>query len=543
MVQIPDNIRPTLDAVVRHHFWILLGLVPLVVLPTVFLARGKLAAEIDSARGQIESRISAVRSVSGIQPHPNAEWSSAIDKATARVKKETLDEWDQLWKSQEPLRVWPESLGPDFVQRITALKPGGRLPRQFLERYQNGVRAIVRTLPKRMGADELMLEGAAGAAGQPPGLASGLPESGMVRGRLGVPEKPQSLVQWSPADQARLYATFDWQKPPSTAQVMLAQEELWVYGVLADAIARVNRTSAGAYNAAIPVVEQLAVGYPAAEDDPGAALGGRIVLPATAAAAAATGEGLAPPDPSQLEGGAGGAAMRPPHPRFAGAGPAMGQGPPPGEAVPGAEVPADATGSPDDLLRNWIYVDFTGKPLMAADLATSPDAQLVHLMPFVLRAVVDERKLDALLVELAAAPMPIDVRQVRVNPGAAGPAAGGRAFGGSGMVGPGMGPRGQGARGDVEGLGGPGAAPGSRPNDVTVELRGTVALATLPDRQVLGLEPDVDAGDGAAAPEDEAAPAAAEGDAADASPADEPAPPVDADAPQPAAANAGGDQP
>ncbi len=530
MVQIPDNIRPALAAVVKHHFWILLGLVPLVVLPMVFLARGKLAAEIDSARSQIESRISAVRSVAGIQPHPNDGWSGAIDKATMRVKKETLDEWDNLWKSQEPMRVWPESLGPDFLQRIATLKPGGKLPRPLLERYQNGVRAIVRTLPKRMGADEMMLEGAAGGPGQPMSLPPGLPQGpldpGMVRGRPGVPEKPPALVQWNPADQARLYASFDWQKPPSTTQVLLAQEELWVYGVLVDAIARVNKTSAGAYNAAIPVVEQLAVGYPAAEDNPGAAAGGRIVLPAATGAGSPTGEFTAPPDPSAMNAGAGGPAMRPPHPRFSGGGPAAGAGPPPGDLAPGGEAPADPSASPDDLLRNWIYVDFAGKPLMAADLATSPDAQLVHLVPFVMRAIVDERKLDALLVDLASAPVPIDVRQVRINPGT----------GGAG--GPGMGMQLPGRRGEFEGPGmpgGPTVAPGSRPNDVTVELRGTVALATPPDRQALGLEAAADEG-GAAADEGEAMPddggAAPGGDA------------VGADAAaEPAAANAGGEQP
>jgi hypothetical protein len=365
----------------------------------------------------------------------------------------------------------------------------------------------------------------------PQSLPQGPLEPGMVRGRPGAPEKPLALVQWNPADQARLYASFDWQKPPSTMQVLLAQEELWVYGVLADAIARVNKTSAGAYNAAIPLVEQLAVGYPAAEDNPGAAAGGRIVLPAATGAGNPLGEFAAPPDPSMMDAGAAGPAVRPPHPRFSGGGPGAGMAMPMPDPTLGGEAPADATASLDDVLRNWIYVDFTGKPLMAADLATSPDAQLVHLVPFVMRAIVDERKLDALLVDLASAPVPIDVRQVRINPGT----------GGSGM---GMSPSGR--RGEFDGLGmpgGPTAAPGSRPNDVTVELRGTVAMATPPDRQALGLEAAADEGEAAPdqgeAPPDEGG-AAPGGDAAG---ADAAAVPEDPAPPEPAAANAGGEQP
>jgi len=533
MVKIPDNIRPSLDAVVKHHFWILLGFLPLVILPMVFLARGKLAAEIDSARSQIESHLSAVRSVAGIEPHPNEAWSGAIDKTTVRVKKETLDEWEQLWKSQEPLRVWPPSLGPDFLQRVMALKPGGKLPRPLLERYQNGVRAIVRTLPKRMGADEMMVEGTEGGAGQPMALPPGPLEQGMVRGRPGATDKPMPLVQWNPADQARIYASFNWDRPPSTAQVILAQEELWVYGVLADAIARVNSTSAGAYNAAVPLVEYLAVGYPAAEDNPGTAAGGRILVPVAAGQAGPTGEFGAPADPSMMDPGAGGPAVRPPHPRFAGGGGAAGMGGMMPDPTIGAEAAPDGAASPDDLLRNWIYVDFTGKPLMAADLGTSPDAQLVHLVPFVIRAIVDERKLDALLVDLASAPVPIDVRQVRINPGAAA----------SGSGGSGMGMPAMGTRNEFAGLGMPGGqatTTGGRPNDVTVEVRGTVALATPPDRQVLGLEAasaegdDAAGGEAAAEPENQPAEDEVPVAAGDAAAADDPAP-------QPAAADAGAD--
>jgi len=140
-------------------------------------------------------------------------------------------------------------------------------------------------------------------------------------------------------------------------------------------------------------------------------------------------------------------------------------------AAPGeAAVAVD----PDDQLRNWIYVDFQGKPLNAAELAAAVDSQMVHLMPFVLRVVIDQRQIDPLLVALATTPIPIDVRQVRIN-------AGGGASGGAGPV-----------------AGGPASA--SRLYDVSLELRGTVGLATQPTEAAVGLEPgqgDVPASDGA----------------------------------------------
>ncbi len=133
--------------------------------------------------------------------------------------------------------------------------------------------------------------------------------------------------------------------------------------------------------------------------------------------------------------------------------------------------PSAAPTAPEDQLREWIYVDFTGKPLTAAELATAPAAQMMHLMPFVLRLAMDQRKLDALLVALATNPLPIDVRQVRVNPSQQ---TGGRPGQGGFAEQPSF--------GAAEGLG----ATLGRPHDVVVELRGTVGLATSPDPRVLG---------------------------------------------------------
>lgn len=456
MVQIPDNVRPYIDFVVKQHFWLLMPLVPLLVLPLLFMAKGSLGEQIVAARGQIDSRLSALRSVQGIQPHPNQAWSEQINKRANAVRRETLGEWQKFWDSQQPLRVWPAALGDDFVQRAAALKADGKLPRKLLERYQNGVRALVRQLPARMGADESMVDPVAAGPGGP-------------QGQPALPVRSNKLVVWSPEDQKRIYTSFDWEKPPSTMQVVLAQEELWIYGVLCDSIARVNKVAAGPYNSPIPLVQHLAIGYAAAEDDPGGSRGGRILVVAPAAGGMPMGEDGGPPP---MEGaGPAAAAVRPPHPRFGG-GPSPGAAAPPPPSEEGGGAPA---ASPDDLLKNWIYVDFDGKPLSAQELAASPDATMVHLMPFAIRAVIDERYLDAWLVDLARTPVPIDVRQVRINAGA----TGSQLQGALAAALPEIGPAGQAA-----------SATSGRRHDVVVEIRGTVAIATPPDEKVLGIEPE-----------------------------------------------------
>jgi hypothetical protein len=191
-----------------------------------------------------------------------------------------------------------------------------------------------------------------------------------------------------------------------------------------------------------------------------------------------------------MEGGLG-PQGRPPHPRFQGTGGGREErrGPP-----MGAEEGMDAgpAVSPDEALQQWIYVDFSGKPLLASELATSPDAQMLHLMPFTLRVVMDQRKLDQLLTQLASNAIPIDVRQVRLNPveGRHGASEGG----GRGRGGRGGGPRAGGGGRERMTEGGLGQAGGLRDYDMTVELRGTVALARPPRAEVVAGTPDAAGG-------------------------------------------------
>jgi len=473
MPQLPEQIRPYVAALAKYHFWILGLIVPIVLVPLLSQGTGRLDTLISGQQSQIKGQIDALNAITARADHPNESWSAEIEKRTAEIHADTLAEWKTVWDEQAPLRVWPQQLGDDFIQQVGRLKPSGSLAAQFLRRYRDTASALVRELPKRMGAADLM-EGDAASRPVGGGFAEGVPPGfggefgGRGPGPMGLrPTAPTGeVVEWAAEDQRRLLTSFTWEKPPTTTQVLLAQEELWVYGLLCDAIKQVNSGATEPFNAPIMLVQTLAVGYPAAEDQPGGQGGGRIVMPAAAGQPGGEMgmEGMPPPDAGMPGAGPGG---RPAHPRFSGAAGVPGRGGEFGGEF-GGEAPADpaAAVSPDDMLREWIYVDMAGKPLTAAELGTSPDAKLMHLVPFTLSAVVDQRKIDTLLATLATNDVPIDVRQVRINPGAGG-AAGATA-----------GPEGR--------PGGPGVSGGSlRPNDVVLEIRGTVALATPPNEAVL----------------------------------------------------------
>lgn len=508
MVQIPDSLRQQLAPILKHHFWILTALVPLLLIPALFMAAASRRTVIASEKATIDGHVSALEAVRNEANHPNASWSEAFDRQTQAVREELFKEWTAFWESQQPLRTWPEALGGDFLAAIAAVESGKRKDLQpaFRQRYQNTVPEIVRGLPARMGCEELMVSEDGAAGGEPgfgvrPPGGPQRPFGAELRGNAEATES-RSVLEWRPEDQKRLIASFTWNEPPSTTQVVLAQEELWVYGLLCDAIKRINEGATALFDSRITTVDELAVGYPAAEDQPGGKDSGRVLVSLSPAGGGLGGfeDGMPAPDAGMETLGemSGEAQGRPPHPRFSGgsdgvSGPGRAGfgGPPMGPGAMGPGIEAGMEGaeaapaiSADDMLKQWIYVDFSGRPLTAPELATSPDAQLVHLMPFVLRVVMDQRQIDRLLAELAESPVPIDVRQVRINPSAQG-ASGGPGFGGSGG-GPGGGrpPAMRGGFGPTEGGGAQGER--QRPFDVTVELRGTVGLATPPNAAVLG---------------------------------------------------------
>lgn len=496
MPLLPDSLRQQLAPVIKYHFWILAVLVPLLLVPTVFMAAGQLKATIDRDKATIDSHVSALNAVRGEPDHPNEAWVETFDVQSKAVRDELLQEWKGLWEGQAPLRAWPEALGPDFLASVQDVESGKRPDLQFrdLQRYQNTVPELVRQLPERMGCMEMMTAtdttlGPEGTRGD----SSFLPGGARGGGDDDAPEASQQLapLEWQAEDQKRLYVSFAWDKAPTTTQVLLAQEELWVYGLFCDTISRMNKGAKGAYDASITQVEQLAVGYPAAEEQPGGQGAGRIIGLRSPSTGAALDNGLPGEPAMEMPREAGmGPQGRPPHPRFTSGGAALEgfgrgglSGPAPG-APPGPEMAGSGEAgsetpalSADDTLKQWIYVDFTGKPLTAPELATAPDAQMVHLMPFVLKVTVDQRQIDRLLAELAGNPIPIDVRQVRINPRTQ--------FGGEGVFDRGADGLTPPGGGDA---GGP-AAPGDRRRrafDVTLELRGTVGLATPPNQGAFG---------------------------------------------------------
>ena len=461
MVEIPDDIRGYLKQLQKYHFWLLALLMPLILVPLAFTADAKLLSEINTRSSAVGAKIDSIKSVArktaeGLEGfgHPQLDWAEQISRSNNSLREQTFSQWKFLWDQQKSIRTWPAALRPDFLRAINRLKPDQDLSERFRDRYLNTIRRVVEELPERIDAEGLM-------------QASGF-GSGFESGEFGMSpeisnESVDRTVLWSSTDQNELFQSFYWTATPSTKQVLLAQEELWAYEILCNVVAKANSESTGYHNATIPYISQLAVGYRAAEEDPGGRKGGRIKTKS-----GGFDDFMGMDMDMGMDMGMDGEMMgKPANPRFAGIG-GGGMESEMYDEFTGMPIESDSEDN-DEALLNWIYVDSEGKPLDSVVVEESPDTKFVHLIPFCLKGKVDQRKLDLLLRSFATMSVPIDVRQVRVNPNTM------DLMGGEDSMMSGMEP-------------GAVSEDGVRRYDMDIELRGSIALAQKPNGTAVGLD-------------------------------------------------------
>ena len=169
---------------------------------------------------------------------------------------------------------------------------------------------------------------------------------------------------WASDDQELFKKTLNFPLVPSSAEVRLTQEDLWVYAALLHIVRKVNE---GHYVAKIPKISSIRIGKTAAQESEA---------------------GMASNHIFHLQAAAGGEA-----------------------AVASAATPGGETG-PKPLDENR-YVGADGKPLAGG--ATAND--LFKRMPVSLHLTIDQREINKLLVECANSPLPVEVRQLRIAPG------------------------------------------------------------------------------------------------------------------------------
>ncbi len=515
-----DQIKPVLEQIKKHHFWILTGVVVLLCIVFGYLGTSDISQKWHARESQIKSAFSTAQQVASVQHHPNDAVAQEMEKINRQLAEEVFKAWQERFARQEAMLVWPAELKADFISKVKVLQPieatvpypeknAPLLKKPLRSRYRNYIHNELPKLAERIKAKWSAGTtpssggpggGPGGPAGPGGGMGPGGPGGGMsgMGGRGGMDDgeeavaasdDPGYVVEWDSGNQGELLSRFDWSKNPdgvpTVLQILYAQEDLWILTGIMDIIAQTNGDADAQYNAAVKVIDSIQLGAQAG----GIADGGEVMLFDTGGGS--SGYGM-----SGMGGSSSGGS--------AGAGSA-------GMSNMYSQNKQEASG-PDPADNRYVdakYAPVKGQQLRSAFSSTSPDDAFLVVakrMPVRMVLKVDVLKLPRLLAMCGNADLTFEVRQVRINPQSKTQIGG---SGGGGGFAAGGGPAGMGtSMGDMSGSGGApsnededsgyGAMGGGglalesieSPYDVEVEIYGLIYLYNPPQRSKLGLPED-----------------------------------------------------
>ncbi len=366
-----DQVRATLKVLWEQRFWVLCVIALLVASGVWSLATTDLQRQFAQRKSAIERQFTAIKKLNSQRLHPNEQVIEENRQQLVQESQITLQIWQDLYESQtREVLYWPQDqLRAEFIAEINKLRFGDPFPpklSRMRDNYWNYIQKRFGSLLKIVAALPLSEERGRTAGGEYGGFRDG-------RGTSDADDQDY-LVQW--LDQGKVRDQLDFKTNPKALEIWVTQEDLWVYENLLNVIAHTNRARGATRpdNAAIRVIVSLEVGRAAVVggDDQG-----NIVPPAT-------GEGAS---------GRGGAAGR------------------------GRERTSRAGGGRDSgtKILESRYLDLTtGEPLPAGDAANFRTE--FRQLPIRMLLIVEQTWIPQLLVACANAALPIEVKQLRINP-------------------------------------------------------------------------------------------------------------------------------
>jgi hypothetical protein len=485
-----DKVRAFFRVLWVQRFWVLSVVGVLVAMLSWMMASGSLQEEFAANRGKIDSKFNEMSAISQTTYHGNKGVNEKNLEEASSIRKKVVDLWQKLYdKQREEVLKWPDVLGEDFLAQVEDKKFQDPInDPDMQQRYWNYIKKRFDGLVEIVDAQK-MAPGQAGSYGggdmsslfQPDAYES---TGGEMRGAPGEPEEEPYLVKW--VDQGELRQRLEFAARPTSLQIWVTQEDLWVYANLLHAIANTNKEKNATRldNAAIKGILQLNVGQAAA-----AAMNERGQIIIKAADPAAGGE-------------------------FAGEMGGMEAGREMGEFAGESGMLAEGA-DPDSVLLARRYVDQTGAPIPDASAGFGTE---YRRLPIRMRLWMDQRWIPKILVECANAPLPVEVQRLRINPSQSGvgfdaAASNVGSYGGAGFGGE-MGRGAPGGYGGEFGRGGGGMSFSAPMGDMAssntefaeVDIQGLVYIFNEPDATALAVP-----GEEAAAPADETVAATGDG--------------------------------
>jgi len=245
-----DKLKSGLAVVKKYHFWILCVAVVAAGVGVWWIATAGVKADIETKISAIESDFSSAQSVASKANHPNDKVNTAHEARLDVLKDDVLRAWTKLYNAQKTRNVLPGSLSADFHQRFArvfearAKKEEAEFPSHHLQQYWTFIDKHLSTLFSRLGVVGFV----------PPAADDGTPAP-----------PHREIVVLSEERREALREACRWDTLPSTEEVLVAQEDLWVYEALLRIIENINTNATSYHDALIKEIQELEIGHSAYE--------------------------------------------------------------------------------------------------------------------------------------------------------------------------------------------------------------------------------------------------------------------------------------
>lgn len=364
----------------KYGFWVVSLICLLLVCFIWRQVAGSLLNDFSTRKSEIEGNFSSMQSLASAQDQPNMQVVELKQKSLQVQSENVLQSWEQLYNTQKSNNIWPISdqrykrAFEEAAERKRA-SSNYELSDSAKEYYWQYIRRYLRKIKETYDIkrpNKEYLESNATLAGNT-GMRSG--NTGTLEGGL-RDDQMDGIVYWDDTNFKLLENRLSWRTRPSTQQILVGQEDLWVYEALLRIIKETN-VGKSAFNASVKEIYALEIAQDTIESFEKAT--GRILK--VGEKKSEDGDMMSM-ESSMMEGGE-------------------------------EEVSEDPEF--DELFADR-YVNSFGKPLSATELKESPPFAEFKMMPVRMHLMINQRAISQLLVNCINSSMPVEVLQISINP-------------------------------------------------------------------------------------------------------------------------------
>lgn len=438
-----DKIKPYLLLLKKYHFWIL----AVATLLAGFVVRQQAGSAISAATQTQESKLknsfSQTDQLAANREPKTPAHADVYAKAHTQLKANAEEGFAVL---RDPIQreapfKWPKlktNKLPDYMAEFLPKRaPKEEMKDNLREEYENYMKL---ELPRILAVGNVLRQE----------RTDGGPFAGEDEDAAkAAPTETRGVMEWAAEDREAFEKHFDFKETPTTDQILLLQENYWLYESLLKSLAGVNVQAKGPYDAVISKINTLAIAQRAlsawAQTMP------TLTGPTKEGGQAGTAQGLVARKPA-----------------------------------PNLPQPGD----PANVLEQNRYIDDLGAPLPNKAATKTPQFTYV---PVYLELVMNQQKVAELTAALHNSVLPVYVTQIALNDSLTG---GGSTISGGGSPAPSSGGGGGGLGRGLLSRGSrsstttttavtrrDAASDRKRPNDILVQIAGVMMIANPPPPQ------------------------------------------------------------